>query len=300
MRAVRCVPLLVGLVFAACAGEDDLRTDPNVDPPGDESSRVRRCGTHEPSQFEMDAVNAALKARAGSGVSLIEGTATIPVHWHVVHSGAAGMLTAQEIADSIEVLNQAYDGTTGGALTPFQYQLVGTTYTDNASWYNDCDVGSTETAMKSALRQGNEATLNVYSCGMTGSGLLGWATFPEWYAGNPLDDGVVILDESVPGGTADPYNEGDTLTHEVGHWMMLEHTFAGACSASGDGVADTPREAFPQFGCPTGADTCTAPGLDPIHNFMDYTDDTCMNMFTPGQANRMSDAWVAFRAGGNG
>ncbi len=78
---------------------------------------------------------------------------------------------------------------------------------------------------------------------------------------------------------------------------MLEHTFAGACSASGDGVADTPREAYPQFECPTGADSCPAPGLDPIRNFMDYTDDFCMDHFTPGEVDRMSDAWQAFRAG---
>ncbi len=172
----------------------------------------------------------------------------------------------------------------------------------NDRWVNVAP-GKSEYEMKKALRVGDSETLNVYTADI-GGGLLGWAYFPKGYNnGQDYKDGVVILDESMPGGdpeVAGPYTFGDTLTHEVGHWMMLEHTFAGACSASGDGVADTPREAFPQFGCPTGADTCTAPGLDPIHNFMDYTDDTCMNMFTAGQANRMSDAWVAFRAGGNG
>ena len=78
---------------------------------------------------------------------------------------------------------------------------------------------------------------------------------------------------------------------------MLEHTFAHGCAANGDWVADTAPEAMPQFDCPTGADTCPAPGLDPIHNFMDYTQDSCMTC-SQGQAERMSDAWLQFRAGG--
>ena len=201
----------------------------------------------------------------------------------------------------VDVLNAAYSGQTSdtAADTPFRFALTGTTWTVNPTWAQ-VTPGKTEKDMKAALHTGDSETLNVYTADI-GGGLLGWAYFPKGYNnGRDFIDGVVILDESMPGGTVAPYNEGDTLTHEVGHWLMLEHTFAGACSASGDGVADTPREAYPQFGCPEGADSCAAPGLDPVHNFMDYTVDDCMDMFTEGQAARMSDAWLAFRAGGNG
>jgi hypothetical protein len=89
-------------------------------------------------------------------------------------------------------------------------------------------------------------------------GLLGWAYYPERKL--KFCDGVVILGESLPGGTAAPYNEGDTATHEVGHWLNLLHTFEQGCENEGDKVKDTPTQARETFGCPSpNPDTCPAP-----------------------------------------
>lgn len=236
---------------------------------------------------------------------LPDGSVTIETVFHVIsdHTLTAAEQTRYDelIAEQMKVLNDAYAGdtSTAAADTPFRFDLTDTDYTANKAW-STVTPGKVEREMKASLHEGNSTTLNVYTANI-GGGLLGWAYFPKGYNnGRDYIDGVVILDESMPGGTAGKYARGDTLTHEVGHWLMLEHTFQGGCSASGDFVADTPREAYPQFDCPAGANSCAAPGLDPIHNFMDYTQDSCMDMFTAGQADRMSDAWVSFRAGGDG
>lgn len=268
---------------------------------GDAAARVRKGSKQvEPRMF---AGSGDQFRKLTSAPALEAGSVSIPTYFHVVlpaaeqDNGSAAEDRLTTLVDAqVDVLNEAYAGRGGSessAATAFQFDLVDVDFSYDDAW-STVTPGGVEKQMKAATRVGGKGTLNVWTANI-GDGLLGWATFPK----KRLDtnDGVVILDESMPGGTAGKYALGDTLTHEVGHWLALYHTFQGGCRGKGDEVADTPAEATAQFDCPVGADTCAAPGLDPIHNYMDYTQDSCMYQFTPGQAARMSDAWQQYRAG---
>jgi len=225
--------------------------------------------------------------------------ATIPVYMHVVTDGAIGNLTDAQIADQITVLNRTFAAGEGGAVTGFSFRRAGVTRTDNADWFDAGPGGTPEHSMKRALHQGGDNALNFYST--TACDFLGWAYLPDIVTkpGQEYLDGVVIDWESIPGTSttyAGRYDQGETATHEVGHWLDLEHTFYGGCNAKGDFVSDTPPERTPTSGCPAGKDTCPEPGLDPIHNYMDYSYDSCYTEFTSGQTQRMRDAWLLYRA----
>ena len=220
----------------------------------------------------------------------------------------AGDLTQQQIDNQIAVLNNAYAGgdklpngtvPNGAAFnTPFRFVLAGVDRTVNNTWYTVGYGSSAETQMKNALRIGTAKALNLYAANI-GGGLLGWATFPSDYAGAPKNDGVVLLTASFPGGSAAPYNLGDTATHEIGHWLGLYHTFQGGCTANNDYVSDTPAERRAFYGTwPPVPNTCTGtryPGVDPVENFMDYTDDAYMYRLTSGQATRADSMVSTYR-----
>ena len=296
--------LLIGSV-TACGdelGSSEQAVNTNAAEHANGNARFNRgCATRTPDDAEVARVNTEVAAArqpgggGGGGGTIVTG-GVVSVHVHVINVGATraeGNVPDSMITSQISVMNAAY------ASTGWSFSLASTDRTTNASWYTVTPGTTAESQMKSALRQGTADDLNMYFANI-GGGLLGWATFPSSYGSKPSDDGVVILSESLPGGTAAPYDLGDTATHEVGHWMGLYHTFQGGCSASNDQVSDTPAERAATFGCPVpdSLDTCTGkryPGTDPTTNFMDYTDDGCMFEFSAGQDTRMDSMFSTYR-----
>lgn len=197
----------------------------------------------------------------------------------------------------LEVLNDRYAG------SGFTFVTVSVDYTVNDTWALCGAFEQCEYDYKGALRQGTYADLNLYYLSdlYNNFGVLGYALYPESEVDEATlsRDGVVNLAGTMPGAEYDEYNLGLTTIHEVGHWLGLFHTFEGnSCTGEGDLVADTPQQSAATAGCPASSDTCPdSPGLDAIHNYMDYTVDSCKTEFTPGQIARAQDVFATLRLG---
>lgn len=225
--------------------------------------------------------------------------ATVDVYFHVVTDGVVGAVTDQDVRTQLQVMNMGFGGFEGGVSTGFEFRLAAIDRTDNAEWFYAGPTTTGEREMKKALHRGDASDLNIYST--TAGAYLGWAYFPSNYETKPWIDGIVIDWESMFETSTryeGRYDQGETATHEAGHWLGLHHVFNGGCNRWGDYVDDTPPQAIATRGCPEGQDSCTEPGLDSIHNYMDYSYDTCYTEFTAGQADRMHDQWLFFRADG--
>ena len=307
MRPTRLatVAVAVAAVSATVLAATPAHARPAADPraavciePDDHGAAARggHGEDHRPvSADEQRAVRQDLTSRlAAQGLTLAQAaqtSAVIPTYVHVMRDAqGGGDVTDAQIAAQIAELNENFAGgeSKAAADTGFSFRLAGTFRYDNNTWHQD----KSSTTYRKATRKGGANALNIW---LVDFKLLGIATFPWDYAKHPGIDGVRVQYTSLPGGSEPNYNLGKTATHEVGHWLGLYHTFQGGCTELNDEVADTPAQASPTSGCPIGRDSCPAPGLDPIHNYMDYSYDACYDQFTPGQSARASQMWTAYR-----
>jgi hypothetical protein len=268
--------------------------------PADSAAKGGRgADTRDVSPAEQRQIEARtaqlLKAKAERGIGVPQGAlaaATVPVYFHVMRDAAGnGDVTDTQISQQIAVLNKTFAGgeSSAAANTGFTFNLAGTFRYNNNQWHQD----KQSSTYRKQTRKGGANALNIW---LVDFGYLGIATFPWDYKKQPGIDGIRVQYTSLPGGSEPNYNLGETATHEAGHWFGLYHTFQGGCTTTNDEVADTPAQSSPTNGCPTGRDSCSLPGLDPIHNYMDYSYDSCYNQFSPDQSTRISNMWTAYRA----
>jgi len=300
-----------------------------------------RCGADE-HQAVLDAAHPELAAQRQAFdsriASMVENNTQaktslivyIPVVFHVIYANAAQNIPDAKIYEQLDVLNKDYSRTNVDATnTRSQFLSVAANTQIQFCLAQQTPAGAPTTGIvrvSSPTFPSNPHTLspewnhlkylNIY-IGNLGSGLLGYSNLPPGSTGN---DHAVILYSAVGGpnnpGTATPYHLGRTATHEIGHWLNLNHTFnngcggttANNCTTGGDRVCDTPPVSSSTFNCPaSNPNTCTEINpfpppytmdmVDMFENYMDYTDDGCMNVFTEGQSTRMNDAITQLRSG---
>lgn len=312
--------VLLLLVTAAVSCKKDAKPEQTLDPVQEEQqlNDLRKCFAHE-VMLEQEKADPALAIRHQEIENFIQeyiktaqprsgSFVTIPVVFNVLYKTAAQNVSNAQLQSQIDVLNEDYGATnsdynsTPALFQPVRSGDIGIAFTwdgtvnrkstTKTSW-------TTNDAMKKSAQGGINPTspttkLNIWVCNL-GGGILGYAQFP---GGSSATDGVVLDDNATGrvGTAAAPYGLGRTATHEVGHWLNLRHIWGDATCGS-DLVADTPVHNTSNGGCPTYPhySTCTGTPVEMTMNYMDYTYDACMYMFTAGQSSRMQ---AVFAPGG--
>ena len=247
---------------------------------------------------------------------------TIPVVVHVVWNTNQENISDAQIFSQIDILNQDYRRTNIDAIntpavwnsiaadTEIEFCLANTD--PNGNFTNGITRTQTSQTSFSIQNDGMKSSssggidpwpqddyLNIWVCDLSG-GILGYATPPSGF--NNPNDGVVVGYRYFgnTGVVQAPYNKGRTTTHEVGHWLNLDHVWGSFGNCGNDNVNDTPIQEEANYSCPSfphNANSCntTNSNGDMFMNYMDYTNDACMNMFTNGQKNRMISAINQYR-----
>lgn len=321
MRKLALASCLLALFFIGCKKSDAPEDS------SDNASAItkRTCGSYEVLQEQLKA-DPGLQARmdqieaftkkfiASERYRQTTSTINIPVIVHVVYNKPSQRINAQQIQSQIDVLNEDYNDQnadrTNLPRNSFQsvesggfnvhFTLAQTRYTQSKT-----KSFSTNDAVKYTKRGGDDVidpshNLNIWVCNL-GQNLLGYAQFP---GGAPATDGVVILYSAfgsrakyAAGTYIATYDLGRTATHEIGHWMNLRHIWGddgGSCSGT-DYVDDTPNQASENYGCPAWPHVSCSNNGDMSMNYMDYTDDACMYIFSQGQTAR---SLAVFASGG--
>ncbi len=310
---------LMGILFLVMScNKQDVKPEEALDIETTSEITHRKCAANEVLEQQL-AEDPGLRARMQKieeytekvaknprAYRLVNGVIEIPVVVNVLYKTAAQNISDAQIQSQIDVLNEDFNNTNADRIR-VQAEFAGVQAnvglrfvlsdivrksTNKKSW-------TTNDAMKKSSQGGidpfsPETTLNMWACNL-GNGLLGYAQFP---GGNPATDGVVILYSAFgrTGALIQTYDKGRTATHEVGHYLNLRHIW-GDATCGNDMVDDTPAHNAANYGCPSypHKSTCAGNPNEMTMNYMDYTDDACMYMFTNGQKTRMN---AIFAAGG--
>lgn len=316
MKRISLIAALGIFLFAACNKNKSNEQESIVPEPEINTATVNKaCAAYDvlerqlkedPSlQNRMDAIEefTARYTQNPSAFRLVGDVLEVPVFVNILWRTAAENVSDAQIASQLNVLNADFAGTNSdvnitstynsvkAGNTKIRFVLAGVVRkpTTVTGW-------GTNDAMKKSASGGIDATtpattLNMWVCTMTG-GILGYAQFP---GGALATDGIVILNTGfgTVGTAAAPFNKGRTATHEVGHYFNLRHIW-GDRKCGNDGVGDTPAHDGANYGCPLAdiKSNCQGKPIEMNMNYMDYTDDACMYMFTVGQSSRMGATWA--------